>query len=121
MSRRSRCGAGWWSCRGSRECSRRRVALVTPLVTPLAFPVLGFAFQGEELPFDGLELVVSALGVFTTVWLARTAHERARPALMPAAETAMSWAYRASTDAAARTPYSTAFAATPPTWPTCYA
>ncbi|ACZ86846.1 hypothetical protein [Streptosporangium roseum] len=65
-----------------------RIALITPLVAPLAFPVLGFAFQGEELPFDGPGLVVSALGVFNTVWLARTAHELARPATRPAAGTA---------------------------------
>ncbi|MER5321240.1 hypothetical protein [Streptosporangium roseum] len=61
-----------------------RIALITPLVAPLAYPVLSLAFQSGELPFDGPGLVVSALGVFNTVWLARTAHELARPATMPA-------------------------------------
>lgn len=56
------------------------------LVVLLAFPVLNLAFQW--LLFDGPGLVVNALGVFHTVWLARTAHELAGPAGMPAAETA---------------------------------
>jgi hypothetical protein len=58
------------------------------LVTPLAFPLLNLAFQNERLLFSGPGLVVNALGVFTTLWLVRTAHELARPADMPAAETA---------------------------------
>ena len=58
------------------------------LVAPLASPLLGLAFQSERLPFDGPRLVVNALGVLTTLWLVRTAHELAGPADMPAAETA---------------------------------
>ncbi|MEV0595797.1 hypothetical protein [Nonomuraea cavernae] len=50
------------------------------LIAPLAFPVLSFVFQNEWLLFGGPGLVVDSLGVFSTVWLARTAHELARPA-----------------------------------------
>lgn len=57
------------------------------LASSPAFPVLVLVFQGDWLLFDGSVLVVNALDVFTTVWLARTAHELARPADMPAAET----------------------------------
>ncbi|MBB6348085.1 hypothetical protein FHU36_004630 [Nonomuraea muscovyensis] len=57
------------------------------LIAPLAFPVLSLV-RSEQLLFDGPGLVVNALGVLYTVWLARTAHELARPADMPAAGTA---------------------------------
>ncbi|GAA3415516.1 hypothetical protein [Streptosporangium vulgare] len=57
------------------------------LASSLAFPVLGFVFQSDWPLFDGSVLAVNALGVFTTVWLARTAHELARPADTTAAET----------------------------------
>ncbi|WP_089207269.1 hypothetical protein [Streptosporangium subroseum] len=58
------------------------------LVAALASPLFGLVFQSELLPFDGSWLVVNALGALTTLWLVRTAHELARPADMPAAETA---------------------------------
>ncbi|WP_440071633.1 hypothetical protein [Streptosporangium sp. OZ121] len=57
------------------------------LAASLAFPVLGLVFESRWLLFDGSLLVVNALGVFTTVWLARTAHELAGPAGVPATET----------------------------------
>ncbi|MEU8248316.1 hypothetical protein [Nonomuraea sp. NPDC048916] len=58
------------------------------LIAPLAFPVLSLVFQSESPLFDGPGLVVGALGVFSTVWLARTAHELARPAGTSAVESA---------------------------------
>ncbi|MCG5215795.1 DUF3488 domain-containing protein [Streptosporangium sp. KLBMP 9127] len=58
------------------------------LVAPLAVPVLSLAFQNAWL-FGGPGLVVSALDVFTTAWLARTAHELARPVGLSAVETAV--------------------------------
>ncbi|GII04034.1 hypothetical protein [Planobispora takensis] len=54
------------------------------LIAPLLFPLLNLASQSEWLFFDGAGLLMSALGVFGTVWLARTAHELAGPAGTPA-------------------------------------
>ncbi len=60
-----------------------RIALAASLV----FPVLGLVFESDWLLSEGPVLAVNAFGVFTTVWLARTAHELAGPAAGPAAET----------------------------------
>ncbi|MFB9527213.1 hypothetical protein [Nonomuraea roseola] len=77
---------------GQRRDGRWSNATITigriALVVPLALPALGLAVQSEWLLTEGPELVVNALGMLTTVWLARTAHELARPASRPAAETA---------------------------------
>ncbi|OUC96488.1 hypothetical protein CA984_14840 [Streptosporangium minutum] len=58
------------------------------LVVLLASPASNLALQSESLLFNGLGVVMGTLGMLTTVWLARTAHELAGPGGMPAAETA---------------------------------
>jgi hypothetical protein len=58
------------------------------LVVLLASPVLSPALQSESSLFNGLGLVMGTLGMLSTVWLARTAHELAGPTGMPAVETA---------------------------------
>ncbi|MGC5013408.1 hypothetical protein ACLQ2R_21830 [Streptosporangium sp. DT93] len=60
-----------------------RVALVVALLSPLLASLLGLLQVGQL--FDDQALVLGALGVFGTVWLARTAHELAGPAGTPAA------------------------------------
>ncbi|MEU4405822.1 hypothetical protein AB0F88_14950 [Streptosporangium sp. NPDC023963] len=57
------------------------------LTASLTFYMLNLVFWSGWLLFDGSFLVVNAFGVFTAVWLARTAHELAGPAAGPAAET----------------------------------
>ncbi|MFI6388638.1 hypothetical protein [Nonomuraea sp. NPDC050540] len=50
------------------------------LVARLGLPVLTLLPRSENLLFGGVGLLFSALYVLSTVWLARTAHELARPA-----------------------------------------
>ncbi|MFI9552146.1 hypothetical protein [Nonomuraea endophytica] len=55
------------------------------LVVRLGLPVLTFLPRSEEVLFGGVGLLFSALYILSTVWLARTAHELARPAAVPPA------------------------------------
>ncbi|MBG0816600.1 hypothetical protein [Planomonospora sp. ID82291] len=63
-----------------------RIALVVLLASPLRT----LALQSESLLLNGLGIVIGTLGMLSTVWLARTAHELAGPGGTPAAETTAS-------------------------------